>query len=262
MTSAQESFAITLGRASGRALRRLSGLQRADRDDILATAIMWCWENQGAYNVTVPLEAWVTGAVRDAYKQWARGEARTTEELKESIPVPDETLAFAESRSAAAELVKSLSTREREIACMRAEGYTRAEIRNVFDISKREYDDVMRRISALHSLIPDPVEARRVIKHEQAKDYDDFQPESTNIDKAIGRMFGTDARDNGYLFADDYRMGGRVYCPWEDIRGTIYVDFPRAPICIVKDYEGDAPHRRLLVDDGSNTFWISEDHLP
>jgi RNA polymerase sigma factor (sigma-70 family) len=264
MTSAPESFAITLGRASAKAMRLLSGMQRSDRDDVLATAILWCWENRESYNVTVSLETWIAGAVRNAYQQWMRGEARTAEDLVEEIPVPDDTLAAVENRSAAASLARSLSPDENRVAYLRAQGLSRAEIRDQTGLSKRAYDDAVKRISKLADLIPDAAELRMVLKRTAVPSSDDADYPPKGIDKAIGKLFGVDTRNHDYAFADDYVMRERTYLPWEDIRGSVVrirAVGGSNPVT-VKDYEGNEPNRRLLVSfNGRDSWWMTEEYL-
>lgn len=257
MTSAPESFAITLGRAAGRAMRLLRGLQRADRDDILATAILWCWEHRESYNVTVSLETWITGAIRNARQQWARGEAKTVGDLVEEIPVPDVTLAAVENRSAAAGLVRALNAQEREIAYLRAEGYTRAQIRDKTGLSKRAQDTASKTIKQLRYLIPEPSELKRIVKREAVTESDELTSLPTNIDRTIAKLFGSSDQGAEHAFADDYVQHGRVYVPEEDCRGKMQV-IPGS-VGLIEDYEGNEPTRRLLVNDGLRSWWIAEE---
>ncbi len=68
-----------LASVSKKALRFLHtrGLQYADRQDVLHGAILWCLENRNNYSLTTTLETWFINAVRNAYQQFRRHQART-----------------------------------------------------------------------------------------------------------------------------------------------------------------------------------------
>jgi hypothetical protein len=70
----ERALTLALASASIRARRflRKRGLQRADREDILADALAWCWENRENYSLTTTLDTWFVNAVRDSYKRYRR----------------------------------------------------------------------------------------------------------------------------------------------------------------------------------------------
>src|ERR1700731_4075777 len=114
-------FVVTLARASKRARRYLPGLERADKDDIIATAILWCWENRATYNPAISLDTWFVGAVRNARQDWERGEIHTATELIEAFAVPDDTSARAELMELQERLqkrVEALPPMEQKIALL------------------------------------------------------------------------------------------------------------------------------------------------
>jgi RNA polymerase sigma factor (sigma-70 family) len=164
MTTVAELFVITLARASRRTRRYLRDLERMDRDDVLATAILWCWENRSTYNPAVPLDDWFVGAIRDAKKKWMRGERREAVELITDIPAPNDTLARAEAHEAAAILVAGMDKRAKKIAVLTSFGYMGYEIAERLGISPQAVNQHLKRISRLRDLMPDNTEFRRTIR--------------------------------------------------------------------------------------------------
>jgi DNA-directed RNA polymerase specialized sigma24 family protein len=67
-----------LARASKKAQRYLRRykLSRADREDILQDALLWCWEHRDNYSLTTSLDTWFVNAVRHSYERWLRIEKR------------------------------------------------------------------------------------------------------------------------------------------------------------------------------------------
>jgi DNA-directed RNA polymerase specialized sigma24 family protein len=151
VTSAPEVFVIVIARASRRARRYLRRMTREDRDDVLSTAILWCWENRVNYDPSLPLEDWFVGAVRDAKKKFRRGEAHAPEELSERLAAPDDTPTSAAAHEAAEQLVRGLTRDGREVLSLIAHGYTRSEIVSR-GYTGRQYDETRTRVRQLRRL--------------------------------------------------------------------------------------------------------------
>jgi DNA-directed RNA polymerase specialized sigma24 family protein len=191
MTGAPEIFVRELARASRRAtsfLRR-KALQRAERDDIISAAVAWCWENKGNYSLTTALDTWLLNAVRDAFKDWRRGELKhDAEAILGDIPTANTTENSEEARSAAKALIRALPPEYRRVAILLARGLTRAQITER-GISHDTIYSARLRIKQLRRLLPEPSEYRSAIRAPMAPDYyESRQSEPSEIDKAIERL--------------------------------------------------------------------------
>jgi hypothetical protein len=156
--NAAEIFTMQLARAAAKQANgflRARHLQKADRDDIIAAAMLWCWENRDNYSLTTTLETWFMNAVRHAYQSMQRKELASYEESLEGLATgPDPTFNTVAAEQAALVLVEALPPIYKEIAAHTMEGYTHREIVKKgypHDIVK----DTHKRIKQLRRLIPD-----------------------------------------------------------------------------------------------------------
>ena len=163
MTGASEVFVVQLARASRRANRFVRDLPSADRKDVIAAALLWCWENRHNYSLTTTLDTWFANAVRDAYRQWQRGEARNYAETMTEIPTGDTTLAAVETQSAANALAQALPPAYKHVAKLELQGWTRAEMMKA-GISHDVINNARTRIKQLRKLMPDDHEYRRALR--------------------------------------------------------------------------------------------------
>lgn len=77
MTTPVEQFTIELSRVSAQGNKFLRGLTRTQRDDAVAGALLWCWENREKFDTSRgALQVWWTGALRNAIQQVRRDVAR------------------------------------------------------------------------------------------------------------------------------------------------------------------------------------------
>lgn len=129
----QSALTAELARASQKAQRYLKRreLTREDREDILAAALLWCWENREKYNLTlcIPLDAWFMNAVKDAHKAWARGERRNHggDDLIDHYGAVDFTPQAAQALDVD-HLLAALTTEERAVAQFQMAGMSRQEM--------------------------------------------------------------------------------------------------------------------------------------
>lgn len=73
MLNAAETFAVQLARASKRGQRHLRGLSRADRDDVIADAILMSWEEREQFDAAAgSLDNWFAERVRRARRRLKR----------------------------------------------------------------------------------------------------------------------------------------------------------------------------------------------
>lgn len=171
MTSAASVFVIQLARASRKANRFVRHLQRADREDVIAAAILWCWENKHNYSLTTTLDTWFVGAVRNAKQAWLRGEAREASEFMSEIPTGDTTLAHVEAQEAATKLILALPFEYKKVAKLQMQGFTREEMM-AKGVSKDTIDNTRARIKQLRRLLPDDHEYRRTLRAYRAPSSD------------------------------------------------------------------------------------------
>lgn len=187
MTSPVESFVITLGRAGSRYARQLRGLDEHDRDDVLAGAIAWCWENRATYDPAYSLEQWFKLSLLEARSRWFGAGKRKkqdsvigAEEFNESMSamLPDPTAEAAEARSAAQELVRKLTPRDLKQIAQRLHG------------SRDAYTPALqRKISKLKELMPRNVERQKALRAVAAPDSDTViaHPQSP-IDRELSKL--------------------------------------------------------------------------
>jgi hypothetical protein len=163
MNSPGEAFVIELARASRKASYFIRKLQRADRDEVIASALAWCWENRDNYSLTTTLDTWFVNAVKDAMKAWRRGEKRQGATQLNDIPTGDSTLARVEAEDAATKLMAALPPEYKRVATLLQQGYTRAEMIKQ-GVDQYVIDQARLRIKQLRKLLPDDHEYRRALR--------------------------------------------------------------------------------------------------
>jgi DNA-directed RNA polymerase specialized sigma24 family protein len=196
MSSAAEVFVVQLARASKRANKFVRELPRADREDVIAAAILWCWENRHNYSLTTTLDTWFVGAVRHAYDAWARGESRNASEQLSEIPTGDTTQAAAAALEAAGKLIRALPSEYKTCAVLIAQGYTRGEIMER-GVAQRAFTETRERIKQLRKLLPDDYEYRRVLRAAPTKGSDDVSDELSAVDRRLEKLDWTTSASVG-----------------------------------------------------------------
>jgi DNA-directed RNA polymerase specialized sigma24 family protein len=163
--NASEVFTMQLARAAGKQANRFlraRGLQKADRDDVIAAAMLWCWENRENYSLITTLETWFMNAIRDAYKDFQRNELPTSDESLDNLGgAEDTTYNTAAAESSAKTLINALAPIDKEIAVLTMEGYTYREIWKK-GYPKQTIDEAHQRIRQLRRLLPDQESARLI----------------------------------------------------------------------------------------------------
>lgn len=267
MSSPGETFVIELGRAAARGRWLVRGLRREDRDDVLAAAVLWCWENRDEYGAQlgaeepIPLDVWFARSVSKAKRAWRNGDVKNAAAYMADIPVPNETEARAAVESAARELVKSITPEQRRIAIMQANGYQAREISEKLNVDIEKVRSTRSVLRKLHDLIPTAYEVVRVLRTGASPPSDKPAVRTkTSIDVEIEQL-GKPKLGGAADFADDYVPHKRQYAAWEDIRGAhahIYLGRDRDYNAVVLDYEEDGNARRLLLDfgDGGPPVWV------
>jgi DNA-directed RNA polymerase specialized sigma24 family protein len=163
LTTPAEVFVVQLARASRKANRLVRNLGRADREDIMGSALAWCWEQRENYSLTTSLDTWFVNAVKNEYARWRRGERRNSATVLEAIPTGDSTLATVEAWEAATKLAAALPPEYRQVAELDARGYTRTEM-EAKGMSKSIIDATRSRIRQLRKLVPEDQDFRRLMR--------------------------------------------------------------------------------------------------
>lgn len=151
MTSAKEVFVMQLSRASRKANRFIRRLPKEAREDVTATAILWCWENRDSYSLVVPLDVWFVGAVRHAYRDWLRGERRNRAELVSEMRSNDDPEYNTQLAQAVDTLINNMDEIDRAIVDRLLEGRTQREVAYSLEIG---HATVERRLQRMRSFIP------------------------------------------------------------------------------------------------------------
>ena len=195
MDRAEEIFTMQLARAAGKTSNKFlhaRGLQKADRNDVISAALLWCWENRDKYSLTTTLETWFMNAVRDAYKNLTREELLTSEQSISTLVGGDDTHNIAAAESAASALVGGLTPVDREIASLTMQGFTRREMVRL-GYNQYVVDNAHRRIKQLRRLLPDD-EVRVAIRsgvtpqRVNPDELDPSQHERSSIDIEIAQL--------------------------------------------------------------------------
>jgi hypothetical protein len=188
--SASEVFTMQLARAAAKQANRFlstRGLQKSDRDDVIAAAMLWCWENRDNYSLTTTLETWFMNAVRDAYKDLQRNELPPSAESIEQFGGADETYNRVAAESSAQALINALTQSHKTVAVLTMRGYTREEMINK-GISKRVIDEAHQRIKQLRRLLPDADGVRLIARTMPPVSSDDADDPLSEIDVALERL--------------------------------------------------------------------------
>jgi len=187
--SASEVFTMQLARAAAKRANKFlasRGLQKSDRDDVIAAAMLWCWENRDNYSLTTTLETWFMNAIRDAYKSLQR-EVLTSDQSIEQMGGGDDTYNAVAAESSAMALIGALNQTAKTVAVLTMGGYTRAEMIER-GISKRAIDEAHQRIKQLRRLVPDADGVRLIARTMPAVSSDDTDDQLSEIDVALEQL--------------------------------------------------------------------------
>lgn len=180
-----DTFVIEMGRASKRALKLLRGLNAADRDDVLGTALMYAWEDRE--NATGDLDAWFREHLRAARSELhsSRGGAGRLEAMGNDDD--------AEREAALAQLTDRITAAvdaaDQPLLEMYAQGYTCAEIASSIQATptfvRRRLRTVRSRLGPLRKWLPD---LPRITEQASAPIAPPDDAEPPPIDHAIEKM--------------------------------------------------------------------------
>jgi DNA-directed RNA polymerase specialized sigma24 family protein len=188
--TASEVFTMQLARAAAKQANRFlgaRGLQKSDRDDVIAAAMLWCWENRDNYSLTTTLETWFMNAVRNAYQDLKRNELPSSSESIDQFGGADETYNKAAAESSATALINALTQSHKTVAVLTMRGYTREEMIEK-GMSKRCIDEAHQRIRQLRKLLPDVEGIRLIARTMPPVSSDDADDGLSEIDVALEQL--------------------------------------------------------------------------
>jgi RNA polymerase sigma factor (sigma-70 family) len=191
MNSAAETFAVTLARASKQANRflRTRRLHSEARGDVIAAAMLWCWENRDNYSLTATLEQWFLGAVRNAYRDYLRGEIRNgTTEIVENMGSKDDPEYNVVLQDAVRTLSSNMDEMDRAIVQLRLDDKTHSEISTVLKV---ERSAITKRLNRLSAFIPSSAHVNVILRRvvtPMARSSDEAMGGESQIDKEIAAL--------------------------------------------------------------------------
>lgn len=164
MSSAAETFTVTLARASRQANRFLRSrrLDKAARDDVIAAAVLWCWENRDNYSLTATLEVWFLGAVRNAYRDYRRGEMRDgVTEIVENMGAKDDPAYNVMLQDAVKTMVTNMDEIDRAIVRLTLDGKSQREVREALGLG---HATIERRLAKMRDQIPESAHVNVILR--------------------------------------------------------------------------------------------------
>jgi DNA-directed RNA polymerase specialized sigma24 family protein len=181
-----ETFVVALARASKRAKRFLRDLSGPDKDDVVANAILWCWEHRTSYDPSVPLDDWFLSAIRHARRDWELNESRSAAEIVDGIGVADDTSWHTEVEQAMQRLAGTMDDKDRSIVRHMLEGCD-----NLTTLSFKThlpYSTVQRRLDRMRSYVPESQNFKVALRKTQPRNSDYVSDELGGIDREIERL--------------------------------------------------------------------------
>ena len=182
-----DTFVIELGRAAKRALRLLRGLNATDRDDVLAAAILYAWEDRA--NVGSDVDIWFRDHVRQARKEFPTNHHSGQHELARMAAAED-----TEREAALIELTERISAdvdeADKPMLELYAQGFSVSEIAGRIQATptfvRRRLRSVRNRIGPMRKWLPDlPRTLATPVSQVSAPEDDAAAPP---IDHAIEKM--------------------------------------------------------------------------
>lgn len=195
MTSAVEQFTIQLARVSKRGSRHLRGLMPADRQDVIGSAILWCWEHKHEFDSTTQsLEDWFAERLKAARRSLVTATKR--EPIADTGGSSPDPAREAESQDSLEKLAASLTPDERRVARLLGEGYSERSIAAQLTWINRSTLKVMHhKLHKLRDLLPS--EPPTIANSDVAKDSDSEEREPAPIDHEIEKLLRRPSTERG-----------------------------------------------------------------
>lgn len=183
MASAVETFVVDLARVSKRANRYLRGLSKADQSDVLATALLRCWEHRATYDPKVPLEDWFNDAVKFARREVRRGSHVSTEDLNAELGGPDTTSRVALIQLTVRRFMESLQETEKRAVALLEEGYSMRTVAARLLMTRSDVRELQQRLKWFRAEMPDVQDRAKVLTARSAD-----SDEVMDIDRELERL--------------------------------------------------------------------------
>jgi hypothetical protein len=188
--SAAEVFTMQLARAAAKQANRFlaaRGLQKSDRDDVIASAMLWCWENRDNYSLTTTLETWFMNAIRDAYKALRVDELPASEDSLDNMGGGDETYNIVAAESDVKSLISQLTPPERGVVVQMLDGVTWREMvkQGVPETLLKQTKEVLR---VLRKEMPDNAARAAIARTAPTVSSDDADDQLSEIDMALEQL--------------------------------------------------------------------------
>ncbi len=237
--SASEIFTMQLARGAAKTADRFlrsRGLQKSDRDDVIADAMLWCWTNRASFSLTTTLETWFMNAVRDAYKALKRNELPSAEESLEGISGgADETYEISAAESSAKALIDALTPEYREVAIQTMHGCTQEEMM-ASGIPHHVIQAARSRIKQLRKLLPD-LPKSRLIARIKVQTSDNAEDKRAGIDMELENNLDTPPQHGK-------ECKPCIHCNWWEFS---YQEAKSPQVAVTADQEVLAAQRAILA---------------
>jgi RNA polymerase sigma factor (sigma-70 family) len=187
MKNPVDVFVVQLARASRLAGRflRARNVSRADKDDILATAMAWCWANRASYSLTATIDTWFMGAVRHAYRDYRRGESRNSTSYVAEMASQDDPSYTATLRDAVESLSKNMDEVDRAIVSLTLDGKSHGEVSVALEI---ERSAITKRLNKMRDQLPESAHTNTILRRVITPVSPDDAGKLTVIDKDIAAL--------------------------------------------------------------------------
>ena len=199
--NAQEVFVLQIARAGAAQANKflmMRGLQQSDRDDVIAAALLWCWENREKYDPLIAqLDMWFIRAVRNSWRSFRSKQLPTSGESLDNMGGGDDTYDIVAAEDSAAAIVRELTPTERRVASLTMQGYTKDEMKTM-GISMWHINESRAAVKRLRHLLPDASTYRVILRTPPAGALDDANdedlsdvttpPQVSSIDRALAKI--------------------------------------------------------------------------
>lgn len=189
--NAQEIFVMQLARAGAQQadkFLRVRGLQKSDRDDVIAGALLWCWENRAKYDPLVAqLDMWFIRAVRNSWESWRANELPPSTASLDGIGTEDTTFNTVAAESDARSLLKQLTAQERNIVEQALDGVTWREMIKS-GIPRVAIDQTKAVLRTLRKEMPDNAARAVLARTAPSVSSDDADDKLSGIDMALEKL--------------------------------------------------------------------------
>ncbi len=164
-------------------------MSKHNRDDVLASALLWCWEHKDAHDPSVEnLEEWFIGALKEARKTHrnATSRSRSKQPPLTTSSTQDDTLTLASGASTADLLERALTVRQRTVLrVMDAQNWSFHKTARVCGLDGLETDMLRIQLKKIRDELPELREWHKTIMRRMVDSDDIKYDEKPRIDREI-----------------------------------------------------------------------------